>query len=242
MEYTLAGEFLEACDCTVICPCWVDDDPVGGHCTGFILWRLGDGSTIDGRGVAGCTVVSVSTHSGYRRDADSTTTVLYVDVPGDGPDVAARTKLLHDAFGGAYKGTLGELAEVSGAVVGCVPARITLTEETSRKGAWSVQVVEELPGRDDEQAREAVRIDATGHPRIFDKEEREARLQGGAAEPLVLYHTALSHELQAQGAIVAQQGERLAVRVGALPGGNLEVAGRSGMRGKFFYQHPRGGK
>ncbi|WP_396415809.1 DUF1326 domain-containing protein [Kocuria sp.] len=38
MDYTLTGEFLEACDCTVICPCWVDDDPTEGHCTGFVLW------------------------------------------------------------------------------------------------------------------------------------------------------------------------------------------------------------
>ena len=70
MEYTLAGQFLEACDCTVICPCWVDDDPVGGHCTGFIAWQIDEGDTavVNGIPVGGCTVVSVATHGGNRRE------------------------------------------------------------------------------------------------------------------------------------------------------------------------------
>ncbi|MGB3674695.1 MAG: hypothetical protein WA988_09665 [Candidatus Nanopelagicales bacterium] len=36
--------------------------------------------------------------------------------------------------------------------------------------------------------------------------------------------------------VVVQQGEDLSVNVEALPGGHLEVTGRSGMRGKFSYR------
>ena len=79
MSYALSGTFLEACDCTVICPCWVDDDPVGGHCTGLIAWHLAPGSLINGVGMDDRTVVSVSTHLGNRRDGSNATTVLYVD-------------------------------------------------------------------------------------------------------------------------------------------------------------------
>ena len=26
MSYTLTGSFIEACDCFIVCPCWVDED------------------------------------------------------------------------------------------------------------------------------------------------------------------------------------------------------------------------
>jgi hypothetical protein len=78
MSYSLSGDFIETCDCTVICPCWVDEDPVGGHCTGLIAWHLEKGSRICGHDVGGCTVVSISTHAGNRRDGDNTTTMLYI--------------------------------------------------------------------------------------------------------------------------------------------------------------------
>ena len=77
MSYRFSGHFIESCDCTVICPCWVDDDPVGGHCTGFIAWQIDQGgiAVVDGTRVDGCKVVSVATHAGNRRDGDNTTTM-----------------------------------------------------------------------------------------------------------------------------------------------------------------------
>lgn len=227
MAYSLTGEFLESCDCTVICPCWVDDDPVGGHCTGFILWSIESGS-IEDDDVSGCRVVSVSTHSGNRRKSGATTSVIYVD-PGDHRNDRL-VKNLGDAFAGKKGGILEELAEVSGTVVGVYPATITLDSAGNNQQAWRVRVEEH------QDQASVLRIEATGYPRIFDKEEVEAHRNGEPAQPMQLDHTALSHELQAQGPVEAQQGERLTVRVGALPGENLEVEGRSGMKGKFAYE------
>lgn len=240
MRYTLAGNFLESCDCTVICPCWVDDDPVGGHCTGFILWRITNGR-MDGQDVSGCQIVSVSTHSGNRRDS-ATTSVLYVD-PGR-HEARARTvvDVLGRAFGGRGGGILAELKEVTGEMIGPYRATIVYDEDAgvtagapaTGASSWRVQVHEHVT-----DAERTLRIEATGHPSVFDKEEVEAR-QGRVAKPLRLEHTALSHELQVRGAVEAQAGDRLTVRVGALPGGNLDVRGRSGMRGTFRYQEPPG--
>lgn len=227
MAYSLTGEFLESCDCTVICPCWVDDDPIGGHCTGFILWSIESGS-IGGDDVSGCKVVSVSTHSGNRRQSNATTSVIYVDLGGHKTEHLVYN--LGEAFAGESGGILKELAEVSGTVVGVYPATIRLDLEGDKQQAWRVRVEEH------HEQESVFRIEATGYPRIFDKEDVEALRNGEQAEPMRLEHTALSHELQAQGPVEAQQGERLTVRVGALPGGNLEVAGRSGMRGKFAYE------
>ncbi|MFC5063529.1 DUF1326 domain-containing protein [Actinomycetospora atypica] len=216
--YRLEGSFIEACDCYTVCPCWVDDDPDEGHCTGLIAWVLDPGSEIDGVDVSGCTVVSVSTHVGNRR-VTGTATVLFVDEEAS----KKQFKALRQAFAGRLSGPLAGLATVSGEVIAEEQARITITE---RRARWSVEVVRD-------GGSSAVR--ASGTPRVFED----------ATRPLVLQATALSPELgvpeePAESAgVTAQAGEGLTVRVGELPGGFVQVTGRSGMRGRFGYAHPR---
>ena len=53
MGYLLNGTFVEACDCRLMCPCWTDDEPDDGHCTGLFAWSVDAGSTIDELPVAG---------------------------------------------------------------------------------------------------------------------------------------------------------------------------------------------
>lgn len=272
MSYRLSGHFIESCDCTVICPCWVDDDPVGGHCTGFIAWQIDEGevgdegkrtSVLDGTRVDGCKVVGVATHAGNRRDSNNTTTMLYIDVPeptpggpdggttrdgGNGaaaaalpadtaaaqpppPDPDEQFRVLVELFSGRRGGTLAELSQVNGTVVGARRARIEIGNDPGNptKGSWRVTV------RPRTGQSGAVLVHATGEPKIFDEERH--RQAGEEAQPLVLRHTALSYELSEPGEVEAQAGKELMVNVGALPGGNLEVTGRSGMRGRFSYDH-----
>lgn len=245
MGYYLSGHFIEACDCTVICPCWVDDEPVGGHCTGLVAWNITEG-TIDGTDVAGATVVSVSTHGGFRRDGNRTTTVLYVDTSGCKSEVtsgANRGNLLARAFSGKdHEGPLKGLAKVSGTVVATGRGRITV-DGAAGKAGWTVTV---RPPADPDGgaprgegpggaalADGVVLVRADGKPQVFDTEH-------GRKEPMVLRHTALSLELGVPDAapeVEAQQGGHLELNVGALPGGSLEVSSRSGMRGAFEYRH-----
>ena len=256
MSYRFSGHFIESCDCTVICPCWVDDDPVGGHCTGFIAWQIDQGgiAVVDGTRVDGCKVVSVATHAGNRRDGDNTTTMLYIDVPqpeastpgdpggatgtadGNGattePDPDEQFRVLVELFCGRRGGPLAELSQVSGTVVGAARAHIEIGDHSGSavKDSWRVAVrprSETPPG--------TVLVHATGHPTIFDADR-------GNSSPLTLEHTAISYELKASGPVVAQHGDRLVVNVGALPAGSLEVTGRSGMRGDFSYDHDDSGK
>ena len=227
MEYTLAGQFLEACDCTVICPCWVDDDPVGGHCTGFIAWQIDEGDTavVNGIPVGGCTVVSVATHGGNRRDTNKTTTMLYIDVPAEqraSADADEQHRALADLFSGRFGGPLSDLAQVNGTVVGDRRASISISPPNEKHWTVTVRPADDRSG--------TVFVQANGSPKVFDA-------QRGNKEPLTLEHTAISYELSAAGSVEAQDGERLVVNVGALPGGNLEVTGRSGMRGAFHYDH-----
>lgn len=247
MSYTLSGHFIEACDCTVICPCWVDDEPVGGHCTGLVAWHLkgekeGERIEIQGIDVSGAKVVSVSTHGGYRKDESQTTTVLYIDTSecsqvSDGDD-ERRVEVLAKAFGGKLDGPLKGLAQVSGTVIAEEAARIDV-DVAKPKDGWTVTVhalnpVMENEDQDAAQHVGVALVHADGQPKIFDTDKENT-------DPLVLQHTALSHELggtKRDQEVQAQQGGRLELNVGALPGGHLLVSSRSGMRGDFAYQQP----
>lgn len=55
MGYQLEGRLLEVCDCRVLCPCWIGEDPDGGTCKTIIAWHFDKGS-IDGVDVSGHTV------------------------------------------------------------------------------------------------------------------------------------------------------------------------------------------
>jgi len=222
MDYAISGSFVEACDCTVMCPCWLDDDPDEGRCTGLLAWRIGDGSDgaakIDGVDVRDRTVVSVTTHGGNRRKDDAAT-VLFVD---SGASVE-QFHLLAKAFGGELAGPLGDLAAVSGVVLQKEQADIAV--DPSDHG-WSVTVTVPRGGSD-------VRlVHATGAPKTFEFED----------DPLTLRHTALSHELGVppEQDVTAHLGSDLTISVATLPGGYLTVSGRSGMTGRFSYRHSDG--
>ncbi|WP_181032601.1 MULTISPECIES: DUF1326 domain-containing protein [unclassified Arthrobacter] len=246
MEYTLTGSFLEACDCTVICPCWVDDDPVEGHCTGFVLWEFtgnGTESKIDGLVVTGCKVVSVAIHAGKRRDSSApATSMIYIDV-SDCKNKETTDEQLFQALRGTFAehptkegggiGPLAELAEMSGTVVGAEPARISFEFDDEHR--WTATVTRTRTNPQKPQPLQDLLIHATGQPERFDVAEN------AKSQPLELSNTALTYELQAQNPVTAQAGDELIINVGALPGGNINVKGRSGMRGTFHYRYPAAG-
>lgn len=218
MSYDLSGTFIEACDCTVICPCWVDDDPVGGHCTGLIAWHIKTGK-VNGISVDDRQVVSVSTHSGNRRASSNTTSVVYVDSAASDDQF----RELSRAFTGQLEGPLKDLAQVSGVVVGFERATISVRDTPASDGQWEVLLHKGHP--------DVPVISATGTPKEFD----------GGPEPLTLQHTALDKELGiSEHTVTAQEGHTLSVNVGALPAGTLTVGSRSGMRGSFSYKQPPG--
>lgn len=237
MSYDLSGDFVEACDCSVICPCWLEEVPDDGHCTGLFAWSLAAGSHIRGVDVGGLAVVAVSVHASTRRNG-RTRTVLYVDERASRAQFDALTR----AFSGDERGPLEGLAAVSGEVVGARPARIDLDPVRSRplrgneSSGWTLVVaVTSGPVHDGEQPAPVEVLRSTGSPLAFD---------GGP--PITLQHTALSAELGIDtappalgppGTVTGQLGGDLATRVGELPGGYVEVSGRSGMRGTFGYHH-----
>lgn len=56
MAYQLEGQLLEVCNCKILCPCWVGEDPDFGTCDGLLAWHVKKGN-VDGKDVSGHTIV-----------------------------------------------------------------------------------------------------------------------------------------------------------------------------------------
>jgi hypothetical protein len=107
MPYELRGRFLEACDCSVPCPCWFEQDPDDDECTGLVAWQVEQGS-INGFDVSGLAAVSLSQHRGHRERPEHLRTALVVDSSADEAQFIA----MGEAFSGKLGGPLGELSSL----------------------------------------------------------------------------------------------------------------------------------
>ena len=59
MAYHLEGRLLEVCNCRVLCPCWIGEDPDFGTCDTIVSWHF-DKGTINGVDVAGHTIAMIA--------------------------------------------------------------------------------------------------------------------------------------------------------------------------------------
>lgn len=59
ITYDISGTFYEACDCEVICSCWVGEPPEMGSCTGMFVWYIQTG-TVEGVSVSNSKVAVLS--------------------------------------------------------------------------------------------------------------------------------------------------------------------------------------
>ena len=55
MGYQLEGRILEVCDCNVLCPCWIGENPDNGTCDAVLAYHIDKGA-IDGTDVSGLTL------------------------------------------------------------------------------------------------------------------------------------------------------------------------------------------
>ena len=203
VAYAMQGDFLEVCDCYTICPCWTGRAPDDEVCTGVFAWVIASGA-IDGVEVGGRTVVSVSTHSGHRREARQRV-MLFVDQDSSDEQVLA----LAGAFSGMNGGPLGELSNLLGELLGVERAAIEV-ELGARQARLSVGT--------------KVHAETT-------------TLVGPGGEPTTLAGARLSSVLGTP----AEVGESRRFKVALAPLGiQLDLQGRSAMRGRFSYRHGEG--
>ncbi len=121
MAYDLEGRLLEVCDCNVLCPCWIGEDPDNGTCQSALAYRIDKGS-IDGVDVSGRTCAVAAFIPGNVLHGNLRV-IRYVD---DGATPEQEAALLA-AFRGKLGGPLAELANLVGEEVDARRAPITFT-------------------------------------------------------------------------------------------------------------------
>jgi hypothetical protein len=111
MSYHLEGRLLEVCNCRVLCPCWIGEDPDNGTCGTIVAWRV-DKGTVDGVDVGGNTIAAVA-HIPGNILAGNWSAAIYVDDKASQAQEAALLKV----YTGQAGGPVADLAKLIGNVV-----------------------------------------------------------------------------------------------------------------------------
>jgi hypothetical protein len=137
--YQFQGTLLEACNCDVLCPCWIGEDPDNGTCQSVVAYHFDSGS-IRGIDVSGLTVANVVFIPGNVL-AGNWKQVIFVDDRATDEQAHA----IVDAFSGRLGGPLADLAQLIGERLGVVRAPI-LHEVLEGRGTLRVgdKVVAEM--------------------------------------------------------------------------------------------------
>jgi hypothetical protein len=124
MAYHLEGRLLEVCDCRVLCPCWIGEDPDNGTCDSVLAYRF-DKGTIEGVDVAGRTIALVSHIPGNVLNGNFRVAV-YID---EGASDAQQEAILN-VYTGKLGGPIADFAKLVGEVVSVerAPIRFDVNE------------------------------------------------------------------------------------------------------------------
>jgi hypothetical protein len=121
MSYHLEGRLLEVCNCKVLCPCWIGEDPDYGTCDTIVAWRI-DKGTVDNVDVGGNTIAAVAHIPGNILQGNWTA-AIYVDDHAS----KAQEEALLKVYTGAAGGPVADLAQLIGKVVSVQRANIRFT-------------------------------------------------------------------------------------------------------------------
>jgi hypothetical protein len=126
MAYNLEGRLLEVCNCRVLCPCWIGEDPDFGTCDTIVAWHF-DRGNIDGIDVAGLTIAAVAHVPGNILQGNWRA-AIFVDEKASKEQEAALLKV----YTGQAGGPIADLAKLIGEVVSVERAPFTFTVDGGR--------------------------------------------------------------------------------------------------------------
>ena len=111
MSYQLAGRLLEVCNCRVLCPCWIGEDPDYGTCDTIVAWHFDEGRIGD-VDVSGHTVALIAHVPGNILEGNWRAAVYLDDKVSPEQEAA-----ILDVYTGKLGGPVGELVKLVGEVV-----------------------------------------------------------------------------------------------------------------------------
>jgi len=126
MAYEVEGRLLEVCSCSVLCPCWIGEDPDGGTCDSALAWRIDNGQ-IEGIDVSGL-ALALSVHIPGNVLKGNWKAAVLVDDRASQEQQEAMLKLFTGQLGGA----IADLAGLVGEVVAVERVPITFTVEEGK--------------------------------------------------------------------------------------------------------------
>jgi hypothetical protein len=133
MTYKLEGSLLEVCDCEVLCPCWIGENPDNGTCQSALAYHFERG-VIDGIDVAGLTLATNVFIPGNVLDG-KWRAQIYIDERASPEQESA----LLSVFTGKQGGPVADLAALIGEVVKVERAPITFEV---REGKGTLRISE----------------------------------------------------------------------------------------------------
>jgi hypothetical protein len=131
MAYHLEGRLLEVCDCNVLCPCWIGEDPDNGTCDAVTAYQV-DKGTVDGVDVSGLALTLLPHIPGNILQGNWKVAVFVDDAATD-----EQQEALLNVFTGKLGGPLADFAQLIGEVVSVERAPITFTVE---EGKGSIRI------------------------------------------------------------------------------------------------------
>jgi hypothetical protein len=126
MAYQLEGRLLEVCNCRVLCPCWIGEDPDYGTCDTIVAWHI-DKGTVNGVDVSGRTIAMIAHVPGNILQGNWKAAVFL-----DERVSAAQEEALLGVYTGKLGGPVAELAKLVGEVVSVQKVPITFNVEGGR--------------------------------------------------------------------------------------------------------------
>lgn len=119
MGYQLEGQLLEVCECDVLCPCWIGEDPDYGTCNSVNAYRVERGM-VNGVDVSGHTVAMLIHIPGNVLKGNWRVAMIV-----DDSATAEQQEALVSAFTGKLGGPLADVAQLVGELVAVERAPIT---------------------------------------------------------------------------------------------------------------------
>ena len=112
MAYELEGTILEVCNCNVLCPCWIGENPDNGTCDAVVAYHIDKGS-INGTDVTGRTFVILAHLPGNVLQGNWRSYYIVDDKATEAQQAA-----LVDVWTGKLGGPLADFAQLTGEVLG----------------------------------------------------------------------------------------------------------------------------
>lgn len=126
MSYHLEGRLLEVCNCKVLCPCWIGENPDYGTCDTIVAWRIDKGN-VDGVDVGGNTIAAVAHVPGNILEGNWRAAIFVDDQASK-----AQEDALLKVYTGQAGGPVADLAKLIGEVVSVERAPIRFTVEEGK--------------------------------------------------------------------------------------------------------------